>query len=50
VGGLSYGYFLLVCSQEPLRLRRPELVAKEPTLGRLFQRSGLPPGGLPTPC
>jgi spermidine synthase len=40
VGGLTYGYFLLVCSQEPIRLRHPEL-ARRTELASYFRRSGV---------
>ena len=40
VGGLTYGYFLLICSQEPIRLRHPEL-ARRTELAGYFKRSGV---------
>ena len=47
VAGIRSGYFLLLCSREPIRLRRPELVTGHPVLANYFQTNGVPPALLP---
>ena len=47
VAGIRSGYFLLLCSQEPLRLRQPDLAARNPMLSHYFKLNGLPPAFLP---
>ncbi len=47
VAGVKSGYFLLLCSQEPIRLRQPELVSTNAVLASYFETNGLPPRLLP---
>ena len=47
VAGAKSGYFLLLCSPEPIRLRQPELVSTNAVLASYFETNGLPPRLLP---
>ena len=48
LGALKSEYFLLVCSNEPIALRRPRLAADNPVLAESFFKQGGIPGGLPS--
>ena len=47
LGGIKGGYYLLLCSQGPIRLQQPDLVATNSVLAGFFQTNGLPPRLLP---
>ena len=47
LGGIKGGYYLLLCSQGPIRLQQPDLVATNTVLAGFFETNGLPPRLLP---
>lgn len=47
VAGIRSGYFILLCSEQPIELRQPGLVAKYPELANYFRKEGVYPERLP---
>ena len=47
LAGIKSGYFLLLCSDEPVRLRQPQLLVSHGVLSNYFKLNGLPPELLP---
>lgn len=47
LAGIKSGYFLLLCSDEPIRLRQPQLLVNNPLLSRYFETNGVLPRLLP---
>ncbi|MDB6031157.1 MAG: putative spermidine synthase with an N-terminal rane domain [Verrucomicrobiales bacterium] len=47
LGGIKSGYFLLLCSDEPLKLRQPGLVRTHPEVAEYFLANGIQPHFLP---
>jgi spermidine synthase len=43
LAGIRPGYFLLLCSPEPIRLRHPGLVSSNGVLAAYFRTNGVPP-------
>jgi uncharacterized protein HemY len=47
LAGIKSGYFLLLCSDEPIRLRQPQLVVSNAVLSQYFETNGVLPRLLP---
>jgi spermidine synthase len=47
LAGIKSGYFILLCSDQPIKLRQPELVSKHPELARYFKKEGVYPEWIP---
>lgn len=47
LAGIKSGYYLLLCSDDPIRLRQPNLVTANPLVANYFRNNGVFPGFLP---
>jgi spermidine synthase len=47
LAGIKAGYFILLCSDEPIKLRDPALIAKQPQLADYFKKEGVFPEWIP---
>jgi spermidine synthase len=47
LAGIRSGYFILLCSDQPIKLRHPELVSTHPELANYFKKEGVFPEWIP---
>ena len=47
LAGIRSGYFILLCSDQPIQLRHPELVSRHPELVNYFKKEGVYPEWIP---